>query len=193
MRMDQRQQYTAADILATCTQAELTSILRDFGEEKWASRIAQFIIEARKTEPIQTANQFVDIIKAAIPASARREGGHPAKRSFQALRIAVNQELEVLKTGLEKAIQHLKPGGVIVVITFHSLEDRIVKHFFKQQANPCICPPKAPICVCGRRPTLRVLTGKPVIASAVEVDQNPRSKSAKLRAAVKLNIEESER
>jgi len=193
MRMDQRQQYTAADILTTCTQAELTSILRDFGEEKWASRIAQFIIEARKTEPIQTANQFVDIIKAAIPASARREGGHPAKRSFQALRIAVNQELEVLKTGLEKATQHLKPGGVIVVITFHSLEDRIVKHFFKQQANPCICPPKAPICVCGRRPTLRVLTGKPVIASAVEVDQNPRSKSAKLRAAVKLNIEESER
>ncbi len=193
MRMDRRQEYTAADLLATCSQAELTSILRDYGEEKWASRIAQFVIEARKTEPIQTANQLVDLIKAAIPASARREGGHPAKRSFQALRIAVNQELDVLKTGLEKAIQHLKPGGVIVVITFHSLEDRIVKHLFRQQANPCICPPKAPICVCGRRPTLRVLTGKPVIAGAEEIIQNPRSKSAKLRAAVKLEIEERER
>jgi len=193
MRMDRRQEYTAADLLTTCSQAELTSILRDYGEEKWASRIAQFVIEARKTEPIQTANQLVDLIKAAIPASARREGGHPAKRSFQALRIAVNQELDVLKTGLEKAIQHLKPGGVIVVITFHSLEDRIVKHLFRQQANPCICPPKAPICVCGRRPTLRVLTGKPVIAGAEEIIQNPRSKSAKLRAAVKLEIEERER
>ena len=186
MRMDQRQVMTAADLLMKASQPELTSILRDYGEEKWASRIAQFIVEARKTKPVQTADQLVEIIKAAIPASARREGGHPAKRSFQALRIAVNQELEVLKIGLEKAIDHLRPGGIIVVITFHSLEDRIVKHFFRQQANPCICPPKAPICVCGRQPSIRILTGKPVIAGDLEIKINPRAKSAKLRAAVKL-------
>jgi 16S rRNA (cytosine1402-N4)-methyltransferase len=186
MRMDQRQAMTAADLLMSASQAELTSIIRDYGEEKWASRVAQFIVEARKTKPVQTADQLVEIIKAAIPASARREGGHPAKRTFQALRIAVNQELDVLKIGLEKAIHHLRPGGIIVVITFHSLEDRIVKHFFRQQANPCICPPKAPICVCGRQPSLRSLTGKPVIAGTHEITLNPRAKSAKLRAAVKL-------
>jgi len=193
MRMDQRETMTAADLLMSASQAELTSILRDYGEEKWASRVAQFIVEARKTKPVQTADQLVEIIKAAIPASARREGGHPAKRTFQALRIAVNQELDVLKIGLEKAIQHLRPGGIIVVITFHSLEDRIVKHFFRQQANPCICPPKAPICVCGRQPSLRSLTGKPVIAGTPEITQNPRAKSAKLRAAVKLEMFERER
>jgi len=193
MRMDQRETMTAADLLMTASQAELTSIIRDYGEEKWASRVAQFIVEARKTKPVQTADQLVEIIKAAIPASARREGGHPAKRTFQALRIAVNQELDVLKIGLEKAIQHLRPGGIVVVITFHSLEDRIVKHFFRQQANPCICPPKAPICVCGRQPTLRSLTGKPVIAGTHEITQNPRAKSAKLRAAVKLDMFERER
>lgn len=189
MRMDQRQVMTAADLLGSASQSELTAILRDYGEEKWASRIAQFIVEARKTTPVQTADQLVEIIKAAIPASARREGGHPAKRSFQALRIAVNQELEVLEIGLEKAIEHLRPGGIIVVITFHSLEDRIVKHFFRAQANPCICPPKAPICVCGRQPVLRILTGKPVIASNLEIKRNPRAKSAKLRAAIKLELE----
>lgn len=186
MRMNLDQEGTATDLLRELSEGELTTIFRDYGEEKWASRISKFIVETRKMEPIRTSDQLVNVIKAAIPASARREGGHPAKRVFQALRIAVNRELDVLQIGLEKALFLLRPDGVLDVISFHSLEDRIVKQFMKNQVHPCTCPPKIPVCVCGRKPTLRLLTNKPIIAGQEELSWNPRAKSAKLRAAMKL-------
>jgi 16S rRNA (cytosine1402-N4)-methyltransferase len=187
MRMDTDRNYDAADIVNSASERELTRILRDYGEEKWAVRIAKFIIEERKNGRIDTTFKLVDIIKKAIPAAARREGGHPAKRTFQALRIAVNDELEVLEQAVRDAVDILKPGGRLVVITFHSLEDRIVKTVFNSMERPCTCPPKLPICVCGKVPLLKVVTKKPVVAGEKELEMNTRSKSAKLRAAERVS------
>ncbi|MHB1392276.1 MAG: 16S rRNA (cytosine(1402)-N(4))-methyltransferase RsmH [Clostridia bacterium] len=187
MRMDTNRDYTALDIVNDATERELTRIISDYGEEKWAVRIAKFIIEERKNGRIETTFKLVDIIKRAIPAAARREGGHPAKRTFQALRIAVNDELEVLEQAVKDAVDILKPGGRLVVITFHSLEDRIVKTVFNNMERPCICPPQLPICMCGKEPLLKVVTRKPVTAREEELESNTRSKSAKLRAAERVS------
>jgi 16S rRNA (cytosine1402-N4)-methyltransferase len=187
MRMDPgKHTKTAAEIIATYSEADLTRIIRDYGEERWASRIAHFIVEQRRKAPIETADQLVTVIKEAIPASARRTGGHPAKRTFQALRIEVNHEMDVLRRGLDAAVRWLAPGGRIAVISYHSLEDRIVKECFKKMSQGCTCPPDLPVCVCGNKPVLQVLTKKPVVPSEEERMRNPRSRSAKLRVARKL-------
>ena len=187
MRMDQNSEaLSAADVVNSYSEAELTRILKEYAQEKWAARIARFICDKRCKQPVNTTFELVEIIKAAIPVSARREGGHPAKRTFQALRIEVNKELEVLKTGLESAIRWLLPGGRIVVISYHSLEDRIVKDVFKKAANPCTCDPSLPVCVCGNVPILKILTRKPLLPSSEEIEQNPRSHSAKVRIAEKI-------
>ena len=187
MRMDDTQLYSAKNAVNDLSRQELTRILRDYGEEKWAARIAQFIVEYRAEQPIETTGQLVEIIKAAIPKGARREGPHPAKRTFQAIRIYVNDELDGLGQALEDAVSCLKPGGRIAVITFHSLEDRIVKQTFARLANPCTCPPGTPVCICGKKPQVKVLTKKPIIPSEEELEQNPRARSAKLRVAEKLS------
>ncbi len=186
MRMDVSKRLDAAAIVNTYGEKEIRDIISDYGEENWAARIASFIARAREESPIETTGQLVDIIKAAIPAQARREGPHPAKRTFQALRIAVNDELGALKDALDSAVRLLNPGGRISVITFHSLEDRIVKNEFQAREKPCTCPPSFPVCVCGRQPELKVLTRKPVLPSEEELEANPRSRSAKLRTAVRL-------
>ena len=187
MRMDPGQQtLTAAEIINTYNAADLTRIIRDYSDEKWASRIAEFVVRARAEHRIETSGELVEIIKAAIPASARRAGGHPAKRTFQALRIEVNSELAVLTRGLEAAVRWLNPGGRLVVISYHSLEDRIVKETFSRFANRCTCPPDLPVCVCGKKPILKVITRKPVLPSADEIARNPRARSAKLRVAERL-------
>lgn len=186
MRMDPgRQTLTAAEVIADYDEADLARIIRDYGEERWATRIASFIVTARERRPVETTGQLVEIIKAAIPASARRSGGHPAKKTFQALRIEVNGELERLERGLEAAVRWLSPGGRIVVISYHSLEDRIVKRVFTEAARGCTCPPDLPVCTCGREPVLRVLTRKAIMPGAREISENPRARSAKLRAAEK--------
>lgn len=186
MRMDQNAQgLTAAQVVNTYSQEQLARVLRAGGEEKWASRIAQFICREREKQPIETTLQLADIVKAAIPAKARRSGGHPAKRSFQALRVEVNHEMEVLEQGLEAAVRWLNPGGRIVVMSYQSLEDRVVKDCFRKLENPCICPPDLPVCACGRKPVLKVKTRKAVTATAQEIEENPRAHSARLRAAVK--------
>jgi 16S rRNA (cytosine1402-N4)-methyltransferase len=187
MRMDPgHQTLTAAEVIAAYSEADLARIIRDFGEERWATRIAAFIVAERAHRPIETTSQLVDIIKAAIPAAARREGGHPAKRTFQAFRIEVNRELVVLEQALRAAVRWLAPKGRIAVISYHSLEDRIVKQVFAELARGCICPPDLPVCVCGNEPVLRVITRKAILPSADEVSENPRSRSAKLRVAEKL-------
>jgi 16S rRNA (cytosine1402-N4)-methyltransferase len=191
MRMDTDRDFDASYIVNNSSEPELTRILKDYGEEKWAARIAKFIIEERKNGTIDTTFKLVDIIKRAIPAAARREGGHPAKRTFQALRIAVNDELEVLEQAVKNAAEILKPGGRLVVITFHSLEDRIVKTAFNNMEKPCTCPPKLPVCVCGKEPLLKVITKKPVTAGEEELETNTRSKSAKLRAAERVSSKRS--
>lgn len=186
MRMDPgKQTLTAAEIINTYNAADLTRIIRTYSDEKWASRIADFVVRERQNGPIETSAQLVDLIKAAIPASARRAGGHPAKRTFQALRIEVNGELDVLKRGLDAAIRWLNPGGRLVVISYHSLEDRIVKDMFQSFARRCICPPDLPVCVCGKEPILDIVTRKPVLPTAEEIERNPRARSAKLRIAQK--------
>lgn len=186
MRMDPlSSQPTAADIVNTYSEAELARVIREYGEERWASRIAAFIVAARGTHPLMTASDLVDVIKAAIPASARRTGGHPARRTFQALRIEVNHELEQLERGLRSAIAWLAPQGRIAVISYHSLEDRIVRDVFAEHAQGCICPPDLPVCRCGREPVLRIVTKRPIVPSAEEIDRNPRSRSAMLRVAEK--------
>ena len=187
MRMDPgRQTINAAELVNTLTEAELARIIRSNSDERWASRIAQFIVAEREKHPIETTGQLVDVVKAAIPASARRAGGHPAKRTFQALRIEVNGELTALRRGLEAAIRWLNPGGRIAVISYHSLEDRAVKEAFAEHARTCTCPPDLPVCVCGAKPSLKAITRKPILPTAEEVERNPRSRSAKLRVAEKL-------
>ncbi|HHU91618.1 MAG TPA: 16S rRNA (cytosine(1402)-N(4))-methyltransferase RsmH [Halanaerobiaceae bacterium] len=186
MRMDQEQELTAAEIVNTYSQEDLSRIIKDYGEEKWASRIADFIVKARKRKPIERTLELVEIIKAAIPAAARRSGGHPARKTFQALRIATNNELNQLEEMLGKVVAYLKPGGRICVITFHSLEDRIVKNKFRQLAQNCTCPPDFPVCVCDNKAELKILTRKPVTASKEELANNSRARSAKLRVAEKI-------
>ncbi len=186
MRMDRNRNLDAAEIVNTYDEKAIKEIIRDYGEENWAARIAAFITEARRNNRIETTGQLVDIIKAAIPAQARRDGPHPAKRTFQALRIAVNDELAALKDAIDGAVGLLKSGGRLSIITFHSLEDRIVKNEFQRREKPCTCPPAFPVCICGKEPELKKMTKKPILPSEDEVNQNPRSRSAKLRTAVKL-------
>ena len=187
MRMDPgKQTLTASEVINTYNAADLTRIIRMYSDEKWASRIAEFIVKRRETAPIETSGELVDVIKAAIPASARRAGGHPAKRTFQAIRIEVNSELTVLRAGLEAAVRWLNPGGRLVVISYHSLEDRIVKEAMAVGANRCTCPPDLPVCVCGKKPVLEIVTRKPITPTPDEVERNPRARSAKLRVARKL-------
>ena len=187
MRMDQSRGMTAADFLNTAPEQEIARVIREWGEEKWAARIAKILCEHRRQRPIETTFELVRVVDAAIPkAVRRREDGHPARRTFQAVRIAVNDELAPLETALKDFVSCLKPGGRICVITFHSLEDRIVKNCFRTLEHPCICPPKAPICTCGRKPSVKVLAGGAVAPSEAEIARNPRARSAKLRVAEKL-------
>ncbi len=179
---------TAAEVINSYSEADLTRILRVFGDERFASRIARRIVERRAKAPITTTFQLVDVIKEAIPAAARRSGGHPARRTFQALRIEVNHELDVLDRGLRAAVRWANPGGRICVISYHSLEDRIVKHVFSELSQGCTCPPDLPVCVCGNVPIVEVRTRKPLVASDEEVAANPRSRSALMRVAVKLDV-----
>ena len=185
MRMSQSG-LSAYDIVNTYSVEDITRILREFSEEKFAYRIAQNIEKARQQKPVETTFELVEIIKQSIPAAARREGGHPAKRTFQALRIAVNQELDHLSICLDDAFERLAPGGRFAVITFHSLEDRIVKTGMAEFARGCTCPPDFPVCVCGKKPQIRLVSRKPILPSEEEVRDNPRARSAKLRAAEKL-------
>lgn len=186
MRMDVDSGTSAAELIAQLSHGELAKIIREYGEERWAGRIAAFICKAREESPLETTFQLVDLIKGAIPRKAWEERLHPATRTFQALRIAVNEELSSLEKGLASAVRLLKPGGRGVVISFHSLEDRIVKQMFRGLAAGCICPKEIPVCVCSHSPQVRVLTGKPVMAGKAELEDNPRSRSAKLRAVEKL-------
>lgn len=181
MRMDLRQPLSAKEIANDYSQADLARIIRDYGEDKFANNIAKHIVAARQKKPIETTYELNDIIKAAIPAKMRAEGGHPSKRTFQAIRIECNRELDVLKNSLEEMIRFLNPGGRICIITFHSLEDRIVKSMFKKQENPCTCPPGFPVCTCGKTSLGKVITRKPILPSDEELEVNSRSKSAKLR------------
>ncbi|MDR3050389.1 MAG: 16S rRNA (cytosine(1402)-N(4))-methyltransferase RsmH [Oscillospiraceae bacterium] len=187
MRMDQRQTLDAAVILNTWDEAALAGILRDYGEEPWAVRIAKIALERRARAPLATTGELVALVDAAIPKKVReRTEGHPARRAFQALRIAVNDELAPLRAALEDAAALLAPGGRLCVITFHSLEDRIVKQTFRALQNPCVCPPKAPICTCGRVPSVRVIGGNGFTPGQDELAENPRARSARLRVAEKL-------
>ena len=187
MRMDQSQSLSAYEIVNTWSEDELNRILRDFGEENWARQIARVICDRRKAAPIERTSQLVAIIDAAIPKKFRaKDGSHPARRTFQALRIAVNDELTPLQPALNDLAELLNPGGRLCVITFHSLEDSIVKNAFRTLADPCICPKNMPICVCGRKPTVKLITHKPITASPGELAQNPRARSASLRIVEKL-------
>lgn len=186
MRMNRRQELTAEHVVNSYPEEDLKRIIKEYGEEKWAGRIASFIHRERSKSPITTTAQLEGIIKAAIPASARRTGPHPAKRTFQAIRIEVNNELGILEQSLREGIRLLNEGGRICVISFHSLEDRRVKDTFKELENPCSCPKDFPLCVCGKRAEVRVITKKPVSPDKEEISTNPRARSALLRAAEKL-------
>ena len=186
MRMSQDDDFTAYDVVNTYSADELKNIIFKYGEERWASRIADFIVKARKDKPIETTGQLVDIIKAAIPASARREGPHPAKRTFQAIRIEVNDELGQLGKAVDRFCDILAPGGRLCIITFHSLEDRIVKDVINRRTNPCTCPKEFPVCVCGKIGDIKKKNNKPIAPSAEEVEKNPRARSAKLRVPEKI-------
>lgn len=181
MRMDRRRNFTAKEMVNTYSEQELYRIIRDYGEDKFAKNIAKHIVRAREEKEIETTGELTEIIKAAIPAKVRISGGHPAKRTFQAIRIELNRELQVLEESLEDMIHLLNPGGRICIITFHSLEDRIVKNIYKKSENPCTCPSDFPVCVCGKLPLGRVVTKRPVVPTEEEIGYNPRSKSAKLR------------
>ena len=180
MRMDNRQSLTAREIINDCSETELFHIIRDYGEEQFAKNIAKHIVAARKDKPVETTGELCDIIKASIPAKLRMNG-HPAKKTFQAIRIACNHELDVLRDSLDEMISFLKPGGRISIITFHSLEDRIVKTAFRRNENPCTCPPDFPVCVCGNVSKGKQISRKPILPSEEELEKNKRSKSAKLR------------
>ena len=181
MRMDQRNTRTATDIVNTYSEFDLYRIIRDYGEDKFAKNIAKHIVRARETKRIETTGELTEIIKEAVPAKVRAVGGHPSKKTFQAIRIELNQELEVLNNSIDTMIDLLNPGGRLAVITFHSLEDRIVKIRFRNNENPCTCPPDFPVCVCGKVSKGRVITRKPVVPSEEEIEGNKRSKSSKLR------------
>ncbi len=181
MRMDQRGSLTAADIVNTYSESELYRIIRDYGEEKFARNIARHIVNNRQEKPYETTGELTGTILAAIPAKARATGGHPAKRTFQAIRIELNHELDVLNRSIDTMIGLLKPGGRLSIITFHSLEDRIVKNRFRENENPCICPPEFPVCVCGRKSRGTVVTKKPIVPTDKEIEENKRAKSSKLR------------
>lgn len=186
MRMNRENDFSAYDVVNTYSEEELYKVIKDYGEEKFAKRIASFIVEKRESKPIETTFELVDIIKSAIPAKARREGPHPAKRTFQAIRIEVNGELRILNKAIEDGVNRLNKGGRMVIITFHSLEDRIVKLKFRDLANPCTCPKEFPICVCGKEPLVKLVSRKAIEPSKEEVLENPRSRSAKLRVIEKL-------
>lgn len=186
MRMDQRQTFNAGDVVNGYSEEKLHQIIKEYGEEKWAKRVASFIVESRQRAPIETSFELVEIIKNAIPAKARREGPHPAKRTFQAIRMEVNQELQQIKSLLMTAIDHLKPGGRLCVISFHSLEDRMVKSAYKELQNDCICPVEFPECKCQQEQQIKIITRKPIIPSESEIAHNPRARSAKLRVAEKI-------
>ena len=181
MRMDKRQDFTAKDLINSYSEAELYHIIRDYGEDKFAKNIAKHIVLARQEKPIETTKEFSEVISHAIPMKMRVQGGHPAKKTFQAIRIALNRELEVLEESLDGMINALKPGGRLCIITFHSLEDRIVKRAFRTAEDPCICPKDFPICTCGRKSLGRVISKKAISPTALEMEENPRAKSAKLR------------
>lgn len=185
MRMDQRRSETAKDIVNGYSEMELYRIIRDYGEDRFAKNIAKHIVKARQEKEIETAGELTEIIRAAIPAKIRATGGHPAKRTFQAIRIELNRELQVLENSIDTMIELLNPGGRLSVITFHSLEDRIVKNRFRINENPCTCPPEFPVCMCGKKSRGRVVTRKPILPSDEELSANKRSKSAKLRVLEK--------
>ncbi len=187
MRMDQRQLKSAKNILNEYSEMELYRVIRDYGEDKFAKNIAKHIVKAREKKAIETTGELNEIICSAIPAKMRAEGGHPSKRTFQAIRIECNRELEVLKESIGELISLLNPGGRLCIITFHSLEDRIVKTAFRQAQNPCICPPGFPVCVCGRESMGKIITGKPILPGNEEQKENSRSKSAKLRIFEKIS------
>lgn len=186
MRMSQDDDFTAYDIVNDYDRNELIRVIGRYGEERWASRIADFIVKIRSDKPIESTYELVDVIKQAIPASARRTGPHPAKRTFQAIRIEVNDELSQLERAVEEFCDILAPGGRLCIITFHSLEDRIVKEIFSRRANPCTCPREFPICACGKKADIKKITGKPFVPDAEETEENPRARSAKLRIAEKI-------
>ena len=181
MRMDQRGTQTAADIVNTYSEMELYRIIRDYGEDRFAKNIAKHIVRKRQEKPYETTGELIETIKAAIPAKVRATGGHPAKRTFQAIRIELNHELDVLNRSIDTMIDLLNPGGRLSIITFHSLEDRIVKKRFRDNENPCICPPEFPVCMCGKKSKGTVVTRKPIIPGEEELEYNKRSKSSKLR------------
>ena len=181
MRMDRRQSQTAADLVNTATEQELFRIIRDYGEDRFAKNIAKHIVQARERKPVETTKELADIIRGAIPMKVQVTGGHPAMRTFQAIRIALNEELTVLENSIDTMIRLLKPGGRLSIITFHSLEDRIVKNGFRRNEHPCICPPGFPVCVCGRESLGTVITKKPILPTEEEIRENSRSHSAKLR------------
>ena len=181
MRMNPDRPFSAYDVVNGYDEDELDRVIFTYGEGRWARRIAQFIVKEREAKPIETTGELVDIIKKAVPKGARKDGPHPAKRTFQAIRIEVNGELEVLQRAIDDVAARLAVGGRLCIITFHSLDDRIVKEAFRKQENPCICPPQFPVCVCGKKPLGRVITRKPILPSKEELEENPRSRSAKLR------------
>ena len=187
MRMNQDDTFTAYDVVNDYDAKELRSIITRYGEERWAARIADFIVKARKDKPLETTTELVDVIKAAIPASARRDGPHPAKRTFQAIRIEVNDELGQLEKAVDAFCDVLAPGGRLCVITFHSLEDRIVKESIARRVNPCTCPKEFPVCVCGKVGDITKRSGKPILPTAEEIERNPRARSAKLRVCEKVS------
>lgn len=189
MRMDQRQEFSARDIVNTYSEMELFRIIRDYGEDKFAKNIAKHIVRNREEKEIKTTGELNEIIKAAIPAKMRAGGGHPSKKTFQAIRIECNRELDVLRDTLDEMIELLNPRGRLCIITFHSLEDRIVKSAFRKQENPCTCPPEFPVCICGKKSAGKVITRKPIIPGEQELSENSRSKSAKLRVFEKAFTE----
>ena len=186
MRMNRNDKKSAYEVINSYSQNELEHIFYAYGEEKWSARVAKFIVEKRSQKPIETTFELVDIIKAAIPKGARAEGSHPAKRIFQAVRIEVNNELGILKNAVDDFAELLAPGGRLAVITFHSLEDRIIKKAFTDLATGCVCPKSFPVCVCNRQPVVKLITKKPILPSEAEETENSRSKSAKLRVVEKL-------
>lgn len=189
MRMDRTSSLTAKDVVNKYSEKQLEDVLFNYGEERWARRIAKFIVEERQTHPIETTLELVTVIKKAIPKQVRKDGGHPAKRTFQGIRIEVNRELDVLENSITRMVRLLNPSGRLAIITFHSLEDRIVKNEFKELFKNCTCPPEFPQCICDKKREINIITRKPIVASKIELNENPRSRSAKLRVAEKLDVQ----